>query len=102
MSSVKREKEPNSSNDPKNNMEAMLRQFGNLLQQHNEWIEHFEARVAEIERKQGVFNPRRQEKRAPTFAEKFLQWKRDFDCKVERLREFVEKENEKRESEDRK
>ena len=36
MSSIKKEEEPSYFNDPKNNMEAMLRQFGNLLQQNNE------------------------------------------------------------------
>ena len=36
MSSMKKEEEPSSSKDPTNNMEAMLRQFDNLLQQNNE------------------------------------------------------------------
>ena len=60
MSSMKKGEEPSSSNDPKNNMESMLRQFGNLLQQNNERIEHVEARMAEMERRQ---QPRRRDRR---------------------------------------
>ena len=52
MSSIKREEKPSSSNDSKNNIEVMLRQFGNLLQQTKERIERFEARMAEIEKRQ--------------------------------------------------
>ena len=101
MSSVKRKQKPSSSSDTKN-MEAMLRQFGNLLQQSNERMERFEARLTKVERKQEVFNPRRQEKRASTFAEKFLQLKREFDYEIERLKEIVEKENKTRQSKEEK
>ena len=93
MSSLKKEEKPHSSKDPTNNMEAMLRQFGNLLQQRNERMERLEARMVKIERKQGIFNPRRQEKCAPTFVENIL---REFDCGIERFKEFVEKENKKK------
>ena len=48
MSSIKREEEPSSSNDPKNNIEVMWRQFGNLLQQHNARMERLEARMTDI------------------------------------------------------
>ena len=71
MSFMKKEEELSSSNDPKNTMEAILRQFDNLLQQRNERMEHLEARMAKIERKQGIFNPRRQEKRTPTLLKIF-------------------------------
>ena len=60
MSSVKREEKSSSSNDLKNNMEAILRQFDNLLQQNNERIEHFGAGMAEIERRQ---QPRRRDRK---------------------------------------
>ena len=60
MSSVKREEKSSSFNDLKNNMEAILRQFDNLLQQNNERMEHFGARMAEIERRQ---QPRRRDRR---------------------------------------
>ena len=69
----------------------MLRQFDKLLQQHNERMDRVEARMTKIERKQGIFNPWRQEKCAPNFAENFLQWKREFDSKIKRLKEIVEK-----------
>ena len=55
--------------------------------------------MATIERKQGIFNPRRQKELAPTFVENIL---REFDYVIERLKEFVEKENKKRESEEEK
>ena len=57
---VKREEEPSSSDDPKNNMEAMFRQFDNLLQQNNERMERVEARMAEMEKRQ---QPRMRDKR---------------------------------------
>ena len=63
----------------KNTMEAFVRRW-----------KRFESRMTEIERKQGIFNPRRQEKRAPTFVENVL---RELNCTIERLKEFVEKEN---------
>ena len=52
MSFLKKEEEPSSSKDPSNNMEAMLRQFGNLLQQNNEQMERVEARMTDMEKKQ--------------------------------------------------
>ena len=55
--------------------------------------------MAKIKIKQGIFNPRRQEKRAPTFVKNIL---RKFDCMIERFKEFVEKENKKRDGEEEK
>ena len=57
---MKREEESRSSKDPTNNIEVMLRQFDNLLQQNNEWMECVEARMAEMERRQ---QPRRWDRR---------------------------------------
>ena len=90
---MKKKEEPSSSNDRKYTMEAFVRRFDNFFQQDNEQWEHFEARMVEIERKQGIFNSIRQEKCALTFAENFLQWKREFNCEIGRLKEIVKKEN---------
>ena len=51
MSFMKKEEEPSSSKDPTNNMEVMLRHFGNLLQQNDERMEHVEARMPKMERR---------------------------------------------------
>ena len=55
MSSNNREEESTPSIDLKFTMEAMMKQFdhfGNLFQQNNERLEHFEAMMMELERRQ--------------------------------------------------
>ena len=83
MSSMKKEQEPSSSNYPKNTIEAFVWLFDNFFQRDNERWECFEARMVKMKRKQEIFNPRRQEKSAPTFVENVL---REFDCAIERLK----------------
>ena len=44
MSFMKKEEEPSSSNEPKNTMEVLVRQFDSFLRRDNERWEHFEIR----------------------------------------------------------
>ena len=57
---MKREEEPSSSNDPKNTIEPLLRQFDNFLQRDNEQWEHFETRMEQVER---MLQPRRRKRK---------------------------------------
>ena len=60
MSFMKKEEELSSSNDPKNTMKALVRQFNNFLQRDNERQERFDPRMVEVERR---LQPIRQDRR---------------------------------------
>ena len=75
------------------------------IDQVNEYWECLETRLKiqhprRQDRRRNIedeYDVRRQQKHAPTFVKILL---REFDCAIESLKEFVEKENKKRESEE--
>ena len=88
-------------------MGEMRRMLRAEIDQVNEYLERLETRIKiqPPRRKdrwrnfEDEYDVRRQEKHALTFVEIFL---KEFDCKIQRLKEFVEKENKKRENEEEK